>query len=176
VRNSTSSSATFLIALLITFCFSSAASAQAYSLIRMTDVPGNSTIPGYTADYLGSGVDFRPLQVSKPSDETDPQVFEFLAKQTNVQDVCVLAYSSGGPGSIRKLSAIGLKNAKITNLTPATAVNGVEQTFTLTYEEISVISYTYNLNGDPTGQTSYCVNAIQGGTCPGGLLSCPINN
>ena len=171
----------------ITLCLVSAASAQTNSLIRMTGVPGNSTLLGYTdwvevqnfavsADYLGGSVDFRPLQVSKLSDETDPLILEFLAKNTNVQDVCVLAYSTGGPNPIVKRSAIGLRDAKVTNLTPATTANGVEQTFTLTYKEISVISYTYDINGNPAGQQSYCADAIQGGACNGGLLSCPINN
>jgi type VI protein secretion system component Hcp len=152
----------------------------------MTDVPGNVPISGFSdwveissfaasADYLGSVVDFRPLQISKLSDETDPKIFEFLAKHTNVKDVCVLAYATGGSG-IRKLSAIGLKNAKVTNLTPATSPNGVEQTFTLTYEQISVISYTYDINGNPTGEESYCADAMSGGSCAGGLLSCPTNN
>jgi type VI protein secretion system component Hcp len=157
------------------------------SLLKATGVAGTSTIQGFEAwveilDFAVSagnttGVpEFRPLEISKPSDSTDPTFFEFLAKNAIVSDVCALSYGPDQNG-IRKLAAIGLSKARVTNLTPATTPNGVLQSLSLTYDRISMISYTYDpQNGNPTGQNVYCWDTVDGTSCASDLLSCPVNN
>ena len=162
------------------------ASAQINSLLRVSGIPGNSMQAGLedfieindfavSAGDAGQGVEYRPLEVTKPSDATDTEFFERLVKGTGILGACALSYTTNGP-TAEKRSAIAIGDVRVVNMTPTSTSTATLQSLTLSYTKISIISYLYDVDtGAPAGQQAYCWDVAANATCGNDLLSCPVN-
>ena len=176
---------TLSIGLLLTV-FAVSAQAQSLSLLRVEGIPGTSQLAGYTdwietLDYaasagsLGAGVEFRPLELTKQADASDPTFFENLANQTTLVNACALSYAFEGDGGVRRIAGIGLEGVTVTNLTPSNSGDDVQQRISLDYERIAIISYKTDIEGNPDGEEMFCWDVANGTNCGQNLLGCPKN-
>jgi type VI protein secretion system component Hcp len=162
------------------------AQAQSLSVLRVEGIPGTSQLPGYadwidTLDYaasagnLGAGVEFRPLELTKQADASDPKFFENLANQTTLLNACALSYGLGGDGVVLRIAGIGLEGVTVTNLTPSNSGDDVQQRISLDYEKIAIISYKLDSEGNPDGEEVFCWDVATGKDCGSNPLGCPKN-
>ncbi len=146
-----------------------------------TVVTGYATAVGVPVTVDAGGpqfgtIEFRPIEVTKPSDQTDADLFARVVDKATIADGCLLTYSDSGQ-SIRKISAIGMENVAVANLSPAATEDGFpQQSISLDYGKISMIVYTYDSEtGQAIGQNASCWDRIANKSCGDDLLGCPAN-